>query len=67
MDKFADKSMAYCSAGSFPHPPQRGLITPNFRTTPPPSSGGKKGERGREGRGKGKGHPRVPHPEKYLL
>jgi len=43
--------------------PQRGVNTPNFRTTSPPASGGKEGERGRggrgEGRGEGKGPPRV--------
>jgi len=52
----------------FPTPPSggRGVNTPNCRTTlPPPASGGKKGEREREGRGKGerrkegKGPPRV--------
>ena len=56
-DKFADKSMAYCSAGSFPHPPQRGLITPNFRTTPPPVFRGKEGRKGKGREGEREGTP----------
>jgi len=35
-------------------PPQGGN-TANFRTIPPPASGGNEGESGRGGRGKGKG------------
>ena len=43
------------TAGSFPHPPQGGLIPPNFRTTPPRLQGEMR-ERGEgEGGGKGKG------------
>ena len=65
-------------AGSFPHPPQGGLIPPNFRTTPPPRLQGEMREKGEgEGGGKWKGEekgrdpqglvdtPHVPNPEKY--
>jgi len=52
------------------HTPSGGLIPPTFAQHPP-ASGGKEGERGRGGRGKGKGTeglvdtPHVPNPEKY--
>ena len=68
----------YLTEQGVSHTPLRGVIPPpNFRTTPPPASGGNEGERGRGGRGKGKRrgegkgpprvgwHPHVPNPEKY--
>jgi len=52
-------------SGSFPHPPQGGLIPPNFRTTPPPRLQGEmrervEGEEGGKGKGEEKGREGTP-------
>jgi len=49
-------------AGSFPHP-LRGVNTPPTFAQHPPASGGKEGERGTGGRGKGRGEEKGRDPQ----
>jgi len=49
------------------HTPLKGCVTPSFRTTPPsPASGGKEGEKGREGGGKEEEKGREGTPKGWL-